>query len=549
MKVLEILMDQGLARCLCHSEDADKHYFKLLASSKSINHAISGTHCYAVFLVAAQESANYRMLLAEFQLSQRLSEGPKEQTPYQSQRQIEVKLLPRSTDKQRREQIKVAGPDLLDSLANLGDGMPFIVSALQIGSGTFGIVFEVTDTFGEKTAWKVLNEARPLDHIAAFACNEFTAHLSSQTLRRIGRTTRNAALPFAVGTIEMEDHPMHGKSCFALPSKGKPGMFYAVLVTRLALCSLDGEVKRISCELFGDRTGLVCPDAFQHVASLFRCAVQTVSNVHSVGFAHRDLKWANLLMMSMDRAVPGPYYTFLSGKKGQVYTSDFGMAIPPNIKTFFAKNAAVKISRGERVLQNNAGPGIMLRDEIREAKQQTQMKLREQSALPARLKLKDGVQDAPALFEINTRSLQLLTGCFPSQAKEGDPPPPPQYASGWGTEIYAPPERNPKDISGSAQARAFQAGDSWALGAMLMDMVKGNGLRVGYQPDDSHGRRLFANCSDSVFWQIHLNKTGNFVPDEWHDCIDLIRNLCADDPEDRLTAAEALNHKFLKPRV
>ena len=325
-------------------------------------------------------------------------------------------------------------------------------------------------------------------------------------------------------------------------------MFYAVLVTRLALCSLDGEVKRISCELFGDRTGSVGPNAFQHVASLFRCAVQTVSNVHSVGFAHRDLKWANLLMLSMDRAVPGPYHTFLSGKKGQVYTSDFGMAIPPNIKTFFPKNAAVKISRGEKVLQNNAGPGIMRRDEIQEAKQQTQIKLREQSALPARLKLKDGVQEAPALFEINTRSLQLLTGCFPSQAKEGDPLPPPQYASGWGTQIYAPPERNPKDISGSAQARAFQAGDSWALGAMLIDMVKGNGLRVGYQPDDSHGRHLFANCSDSVFWQIHLNKTGKCVPDEWHDCIDLIRNLCADDPEDRLTAAEALNHEFLKPR-
>ena len=55
------------------------------------------------------------------------------------------------------------------------------------------------------------------------------------------------------------------------------------------------------------------------------------------------------------------------------------------------------------------------------------MKLKDPSVLPARLKLKHiGVQDAPALFEINIRSLQLLTGCFPSHAKEGDPPPPPQ---------------------------------------------------------------------------------------------------------------------------
>jgi hypothetical protein len=152
-KALEILMDKGLTRCLCHSEDADKLYFNLLASTLCRARASMLRYpapiFYPDFFVAAQELANYRMLLAEHQLPvpQRMLEGPKEQTPYyQWQRQRKVELLRRSTEKQRRDQIKAIGPDLLDSLASLGDGMAFLVRFDQIGSGTFRIMFEVTDT-------------------------------------------------------------------------------------------------------------------------------------------------------------------------------------------------------------------------------------------------------------------------------------------------------------------------------------------------------------------------------------------------------------------
>ena len=250
----------------------------------------------------------------------------------------------------------------------------------------------------------------------------------------------------------------------------------------------------------------------------------------------------------------------------QIYASDFGMALSPNIKTFFTRSLSFepgtgranqgtgrarqgRQQRAELVLQRNAGVALS-GNEVQRAKQETQMKLKDQSVLPARLKLKDiGVQDAPALFEINILSLQLLTGCFPSHAKEGDPPPPPQYACGWGTPSYAPRESNPEKARGSAfaQARSYQAGDVWALGAMLTEIVKGSGLKVAYQPDDAHGKELFATCSSDVFWRMHLNKTGDAVPEEWEQCVDLIRNLCALEPADRLSATDALQHEFLRP--
>ena len=90
----------------------------------------------------------------------------------------------------------------------------------------------------------------------------------------------------------------------------------------------------------------------------------------------------------------------------------------------------------------------------------------------------------------------------------------------------------------------------WAMGTMLVEMVKGPAkgdiLKVAYQPDDTHGKQLFATCNDAVFWRNHLNKLGNDVPDEWEQCVDLIRNLCASKPEDRMTASDALQHEFLR---
>ena len=84
----------------------------------------------------------------------------------------------------------------------------------------------------------------------------------------------------------------------------------------------------------------------------------------------------------------------------------------------------------------------------------------------------------------------------------------------------------------------------WAVGLMVAEMVKGKGRRIVFSPDDTHGKVLFAQDGDKLFWNKHLDKKGD-IPDEWEQCIDLIRNLCAYDPNERLTASAALRHPFI----
>ncbi len=72
--------------------------------------------------------------------------------------------------------------------------------------------------------------------------------------------------------------------------------------------------------------------------------------------------------------------------------------------------------------------------------------------------------------------------------------------------------------------------------------------KVAFHPDDSHGKELFANSYDNVFWRQHLNKLAGDdtdVPEEWEPCVEMIRNLCALKPDDRMTASDALKHRFV----
>ena len=106
MKMLELSMNVG--NLFIHLRDSDtsldKHYFNLIVTSKSVNVIVCRAHFGEAFMVAARLAADYRMLIAEYQFSQRLA-NPAEQAepdPYQSQRQIPV-LFPNSSDRQRQE--------------------------------------------------------------------------------------------------------------------------------------------------------------------------------------------------------------------------------------------------------------------------------------------------------------------------------------------------------------------------------------------------------------------------------------------------------------
>jgi len=185
-------------------------------------------------------------------------------------------------------------------------------------------------------------------------------------------------------------------------------------------------------------------------------------------------------------------------------------------------------------------------DTVLQQRKEVEKLLKQEELLPKPIAVEGGKEGAPGLLSISMRALHLQTGCFPSQATKSDPPVPVQFARGFGTAHFAPPEAQPKRKEGEdfLSARAWQPGDMWAVGLMIAEMVKGNGRRIVFSPSDSHGKMLFAEDGDKLFWNKHLEKNGD-IPGEWEQCVDLIRNLCAYDPEDRLTAADALQHPFI----
>ena len=75
-----------------------------------------------------------------------------------------------------------------------------------------------------------------------------------------------------------------------------------------------------------------------------------------------------------------------------------------------------------------------------------------------------------------------------------------------------------------------------------------SGLRLSLM--SAHDKMLFAEAQDRVIWQ-KLNKLpaaldNGFVPPQWTDVMDLLRSLTRLKPSERLTAAEVLEHPFLK---
>jgi serine/threonine protein kinase len=347
---------------------------------------------------------------------------------------------------------------------------------------------------------------------------------------------------------------MLGKQCFGLPSKEKQGMFYPVLVKRKAHGTLLGEVRELS-KLFNDRNGKAPPGALARAASMMECALEAVNQMHMYAGTHRDIKADNFLIEDCRPDSQGKFMRTHNNRKVKVYVGDLGLSIPHGVQTYCGKQQTFPVTaqkgkqRGAKQLEKDVG--VRLGPDttgIEKAHAATEARLRQPSALATALKVQGGKKDAPVLMEVQIRALHLLTGAFPSHAQSDDPPPPPQYASGWGTHLYSPPEKNPKLPPGKdyADSRSFRAGDMWAMGTMLSEMVKGDGLKVAYHPDDSHGKELFATYYDGVFWRQHLNKLGDEIPDEWQPCVELIRNLCALKPEDRMTASNALEHEFLR---
>jgi serine/threonine protein kinase len=548
-KALEVSMNSVLQHILDDSDSEQRAgVVNILLVSRDMHAAATKTAVFRIFIADMLGTADYQRILREFELSKRL-DSPHEPEVFESNRKIPVSFS-NLTQAKAAETTSVIGQDILDSLSNLGDGMPFMEAFNFIGKGTYGSVWEASDTLSTKSAWKILNKPVPLWAVPKAGCNEFTMNAISHIASRPGKATRQSVLPFAIGPIDTPGHPMLGKQCFGLPSKGKPGMFYPVLVKRLAHGTLQSELKAVS-KLFNDRSGTVPKGALDQVASMLECVLEAVFHMHSYGGCHRDLKADNFLLEVCRPDSQGKFMRTLSKTKVKVYVGDLGLAIPIGVPTYCGKQQTFSDKprqRAAKVLEQNAGVSLGQGTKaIQKAQAATEAKLREESALATPLNVPGGKKNAPVLMEVKYRALQLLTGALPSYAQSDDPAPPPQYANGWGTHLYSPPEKNPKLPPGKdyADSRSFRAGDMWAIGTMLTEMVKGNGLKVAFHPDDSHGKELFGSCYDGVFWRQHLNKLGDDVPEEWEPCVSLIRNLCTVRPEDRMTAFDALKHEFL----
>jgi serine/threonine protein kinase len=554
-KALQVSMS-SILQYILESSDSEQCVFNILLVSKDIHAAVTKTTVFSQLVAEMVNNADFQRILREFELSRRL-DGPEPAEVYESCRKIPV-MFPDCTQERIEALTAVIGKDIVDSLSNLGDGMPFIEQFSFIGKGSYGSVWAAPDTLATKSAWKVIHQAGPLWALPKAACNEFTMNAISQLVSRRGKATRQTLLPFAIGPIDTPGHPMFGKQCFALPSKEKQGMFYPVLVKRQAQGTLLGELRELS-KLFNYRNGKAPPGALSRVAGMMECALEAVNNMHMYAGTHRDIKADNFLLEDCRPDSQGKFMRTHSNKKVKVFVGDLGLSIPHGVQTYCDKQRTFagagkpsSYKRAARQLEKDAGVSLG-RDNtgIQKAHAATEAKLKEPSALATALetalKVQGGKEDAPVLMEVQLRALHLLTGAFPSHGQPDDPPPPPQYASGWGTHLYSPPEKNPKlpPDAEYADSRSYRAGDMWAMGAMLSEMVKGNGLKVAYHPDDSHGKHLFATCYDGVFWRQHLNKLGHNVPDEWQQCVSLIRNLCASKPDDRLTASDALQHEFL----
>ena len=152
---------------------------------------------------------------------------------------------------------------------------------------------------------------------------------------------------------------------------------------------------------------------------------------------------------------------------------------------------------------------------------------------------------------IPMRAVHSYVPVAPSTQPKGDAGPlrrkAPLYS---GTLSYTPPEVIPKLEEGAKYltARDYQPGDMWALGIILANVLGGSGIRLSLI--SAHDKKIFAQAEDRVIWR-RLNKLpaafqDNVVLAQWIDVMDLLLSLTREDPAERMTANEVLDHPFLK---
>jgi serine/threonine protein kinase len=431
--------------------------------------------------------------------------------------------------------------DFKDTIVNLGDVLG-TERLFYIGEGGFGSVFACPD---KRMAIKVFKRPGLLESVVKDLANEASCFHLASTLNRMSSSgsrgvaaSRNKLLPFA--PLPIVDIAGSTSGAMALPSWGLGGRFYyPALVMELAIGSINSETRELSKSFFSDPMGAVTDEGFFRLAALMRFVAEPLAAMHSLNLAHRDVKEDNILALRVAPGVNGNIYYSTAGKKWTGRLGDCGKALSFDVQFETGPEATGSAAVSKRA--KTIVSGLPAHDGKLQAFPHNEFKPAE--GMAAKLGTVPLVIPMGAIHVINpvAPSTQKLITADVIRRKA------PLYS---GTVTYTPPETMPPRPAGAKYltSRDYQPGDMWSLGVILANVLGGSGIRLALM--SSHDKVIFAEAQDRVIWK-RLNKLPaalqqDKVPDKWTDVMDLLRSLTTLNPLERLTAAEVLEHPFLK---
>ena len=462
--------------------------------------------------------------------------------PSSIQMHVDFSRLPISAQEHALKGFK---SDFKETIINLGDVLN-TERLYYVGEGGFGTVFAWPE---KRMALKIFKRPAPLDQVVRDVANEAACFHLASTLSRMssrGAASRTKLLPFSpLPAFEIAGST---SGAMALPSWGLgDGLYYPALLMELAVSTINLESREMSKSLFSDSMGVVSDEGFVRLASLMKFISEPLASMHALNLAHRDLKEDNILAMRVAPGVDGYIHFNMQGNKWTGRLGDCGKAlcfgVEFHVESDTSAVTAIASKRAKKTLETVRNPG----QRCTVAQSLQPFSFDEQLNPPADMVSKMGT--VPIVIPV--RAVHLQNPVAPSTHKKGDSTmiqrKAPQYS---GTLTYSPPEAMPPLPHGSQflTARDYQAGDMWALGIVLANVLGGSGIRMSLL--GSHDKMIFAEADDRVIWR-KLNKLPvalkeGRVPDQWTEVMDLLRSLTRLNPHERMTAAEVLQHPFLK---
>jgi serine/threonine protein kinase len=311
----------------------------------------------------------------------------------------------------------------------------------------------------------------------------------------------------------------------------------------LAVGSINEESRQLSKSFFSNPMGLVSDEGFIRLAALMKLIAEPLASMHSLNLAHRDVKEDNILALRIAPGVKGSIYYNTAGKKWTGRLGDCGKALCFDVE--FEIETGASVSAASKRARSAVGAIEIPAREIKQTKRDFP---RDMFKVPPDMPSRTGT--VPLVIPMSI--IHMINPVAPSTQTQAKSDVIRRKAPAYsGTMTYTPPEPIPPRPAHKPflTSRDYQPGDMWSLGVVLANVLGGSGIRLSMI--SSHDKALFAEAQDRVIW-TKLNKlpaaldSKGRIPDQWTDVMDLLRSLTRLNPHDRMTAAEVLEHPFLK---